>query len=103
LVLIFGFDHDQEIKEQSRHKSLFIHHESGVWVVLPRQRALIEDANKRLFEKSTEVDELRVIHAALKEEAAQARDAAAKAQEDATKAREEVVKAHEDLAPLLRE
>jgi hypothetical protein len=70
LVLIFGFDRDQEIKEWSRRKSLFIHHESGVWAALPRQRALIEDANKRLSEKSAEVDELRVVHATLKEEAA---------------------------------
>jgi hypothetical protein len=41
-----------------------------VWAVLPRQRALIKDANKRLSEKSAEADELRVVHAALKEEAA---------------------------------
>jgi hypothetical protein len=66
----FGFDCDQEIKERSCHKSLFIHHESGVWVALPRQRALVEDANKRLSEKSAEVAELRVAHVALKEEAA---------------------------------
>jgi hypothetical protein len=50
-----------------------------VWATLPRQRALIEDANKRLCKKSAEADELHVVHAALKEEAAQARDAAAKA------------------------
>jgi uncharacterized coiled-coil DUF342 family protein len=72
-----------------------------VWAVLPRQRALVEDANKRLSEKSAEADELHVVHATLKEEAAQARDAAAKAHEDTTKAREEAAKAHEDLAPLL--
>jgi hypothetical protein len=66
----FGFDRDQEIKERSCRKSLFIRHESGVWAALPRQRALIEDANKWLSKKSAEVDELRVIHAALKEEAA---------------------------------
>jgi hypothetical protein len=41
-----------------------------VWAALPRQRALIEDANKWLSKKSAEVDELRIIHAALKEEAA---------------------------------
>jgi chromosome segregation ATPase len=96
-----GFDCDQEIKERSSRKSLFIHHESGVWAALPRQRALIDDVNKRLFEKSTEADELHVVHATLKEEAVQARDTAAKAQEDATKAREEAAKAREDLAPLL--
>jgi hypothetical protein len=48
----FGFDCDQELKERSRRKSLFIRHESGVWAALPHQRALVEDANKRLFEKS---------------------------------------------------
>jgi hypothetical protein len=31
----FGFNRGQELKEQSRHKSLFIHHESGVWAALP--------------------------------------------------------------------
>jgi septal ring factor EnvC (AmiA/AmiB activator) len=61
--------------------------------VLPHQRALVEEANKRLSEKSAEADELRVAHAALREEAAQAREA--------TKAREEAAKAHEDHAPLL--
>jgi hypothetical protein len=66
----FGFDHDQELKERSRHKSLFICHESGVWAALPHQWALVEDANKWLSKKSAEADELRVVHAALKEEAA---------------------------------
>jgi hypothetical protein len=46
---------------------LFIHHESGVWAALPRQRALVEEANKRLSKKSTEADELRVVTMALKE------------------------------------
>jgi hypothetical protein len=32
--------------------------------------ALVEDANKRLSKKSVEADELRIVHAALKEEAA---------------------------------
>jgi chromosome segregation ATPase len=69
--------------------------------VLPRQWALVEDANKRLSKKSAEADELRVVTTALKEEAEQAWDAATKAREDATKAREEAAKAHEDLVPLL--
>jgi hypothetical protein len=43
-----------------------------VWAALPHQQALIEDVNKRLSEKSAEADELCVVHAALKEEAAQA-------------------------------
>jgi uncharacterized protein (DUF3084 family) len=47
------------------------------------------------------VDELRVVHAAVREEAAQAREAKAKAHEDAAKAWEEVAKAREDLTPLL--
>jgi chromosome segregation ATPase len=60
-----------------------------------------QEANKWLFTRCAEADELRVVHATLKEEAAQAWDAAAKAHDDATKAREEAAKAHEDLAPLL--
>jgi hypothetical protein len=81
----FGFDRGQELKERSRRKSLFIRHESGVWAVLTHQRALVEEANKRLSKKSAEADELRVVHAAVREEAAQAREAAAKAHEDVTK------------------
>jgi hypothetical protein len=72
-----------------------------VWAVLPHQRALVEDTNKRLSKKSTEADKLRAAHTALKEEAAQARDATTKAHDDAIKAREEAAKAHEDLALLL--
>jgi uncharacterized coiled-coil DUF342 family protein len=83
----FEFGHGQELKERSRHKSLFIHNESGVWAALSK--------------KSTEADELRVVTTALKEEAAQARDAMAKVLENAAKAREEAAKAREDLAPLL--
>jgi chromosome segregation ATPase len=47
------------------------------------------------------VDELRVVHAAVREEAVQAREVKAKAREDAAKAREEAAKACEDLTPLL--
>jgi hypothetical protein len=65
----FGFDCDQELKERSRRKSLFIRHESGVWVTLPHQRALVEEANKRLSKKSAEANELRVVTTTLKEEA----------------------------------
>jgi hypothetical protein len=97
----FGFDCDQELKERSRRKSLFIHHESGVWAVLPHQQALVEEANKRLSKKSAKADELCVVTMALKEEAEQARDAVAKAREEATKAQQEAAKAHKDLAPLL--
>jgi hypothetical protein len=88
----FGFDRDQELKD-----------ESGVWGALPRQRALVEDANKRLSKKSAEVDELCIAHAMLKEEAAQARDAMTKAHDDAIKAQEEVAKTHEDLGHSCRE
>jgi hypothetical protein len=92
LVLILGFNCGQELKERSRRKSLFIRHESGIWAALAHQWALVEEANKRLSKKSAKVDELRVVHAAVREEAAQAREAEAKAREDAAKARE-------DLAP----
>jgi uncharacterized protein (DUF3084 family) len=95
------FNCGQELKECSHCKSLFICHESGVWAALARQRALVEEANKRLSKKSAEVDELRVVHAAVREEVVQAQEAEAKAHEDVAKAWEEVAKAHEDLTPLL--
>jgi chromosome segregation ATPase len=98
---LLGFNCGQELKERSRRKSLFIHHESGVWAALVRQRALVEEANNRLSQKSAETDELRVAHAAVREEAAQAWEAEAKAREDAARASEEAAKAREDLAPLL--
>jgi chromosome segregation ATPase len=72
-----------------------------VWAALARQRALVEEANKRLSQKSAEVGELHVAHAAVREEAAQAWEVEAKAREDAARAREEAAKAREDLAPLL--
>jgi chromosome segregation ATPase len=72
-----------------------------VWTVLARQRALVEEANKRLSQKSTEVGELRVAHAAVREEVTQAQEAEAKACEDVARAREEAAKAREDLTPLL--
>jgi uncharacterized protein (DUF3084 family) len=72
-----------------------------VWAALAHQWALVEEANKRLSQKSAEVGELRVAHAAVREEAAQAWEAKAKAREDVARAREEAAKAHEDLAPLL--
>jgi chromosome segregation ATPase len=72
-----------------------------VWAALVRQRALVEEANKRLSQQSVETAELRVAYAVVKEEAAQAREAEAKAREDTTRAREEAAKAHEDLVPLL--
>jgi chromosome segregation ATPase len=101
LVLILGFNCGQELKECSRRKSLFIRHESSVWAALAHQRALVEEANKQLSQKSAETDELRVAHATVREEAAQAQEAEAKACEDAARAREEAAKAREDLAPLL--
>jgi hypothetical protein len=70
LVLILGFNCGQELKECFRLKSLFIHHESGVWAALAHQWALVEEANKWLSQKSTETDELRVAHATVREEAA---------------------------------
>jgi hypothetical protein len=43
-----------------------------VWAALARQRALVEEANKRLSHQSVEAAELRVAYAAVKEEAVQA-------------------------------
>jgi hypothetical protein len=48
--------------------------------------ALVEEANKRLSQKNAEVDELRVVHVAVREEAVQAWEAEAKAHEDAARA-----------------
>jgi chromosome segregation ATPase len=90
---LLGFNCDQELKERSRHKSLFIRHESG--------GALVEEASKRLSQQSAETAELRITHAAVREEAVQAREAEAKAREDAAKAWEEAAKAREDLVLLL--
>jgi chromosome segregation ATPase len=97
----FRLNYGQELKERSHRKSLFIRHESGIWAALAHQRALVEEANKRLSKKRVEVDELRVVHAVVREEAAQAWEAEAKAREDAAKAQEEAAKAREDLTPLL--
>jgi uncharacterized protein (DUF3084 family) len=72
-----------------------------VWAALTRQQALVEEANKHLSKKSVEADKLRVVHAIVREEAAQAREAVAKLHEDATKAHEEATKAREDHTPLL--
>jgi chromosome segregation ATPase len=72
-----------------------------MWAALARQRALVEEANKWLSQKSIETDKLCVTHAAVREEAAQAQEAEAKAREDAARAREEAAKARKDLAPLL--
>jgi hypothetical protein len=47
------------------------------------------------------VDELRVVHAAVREEVAQAREAKAKACEDAAKVWGEAAKDHEELTLLL--
>jgi uncharacterized protein (DUF3084 family) len=47
------------------------------------------------------MDELRIAHAVVREEVAQAREAEAKVCEDAARDREEAAKAHEDLTPLL--
>jgi hypothetical protein len=82
----FGVDRGQELKERSHRKSLFIRHESDAWAALTRQQALVEDANERLSRKSTEADELRVVHAAVRKDAAQAPEATTKAREDAIEA-----------------
>jgi chromosome segregation ATPase len=71
-----------------------------VWAALARQRALVEEANKRLSDQSAEAVELRVAYAVVKEEAVQAWATEAVACEDVTKAREEAAKAREELVPL---
>jgi hypothetical protein len=69
--LVFS-NHDQELKECTRCKSLFIRDESGVWAALAQQRALVEEAQKRLSDRNAEMAELRIAYAAMKEEAMQA-------------------------------
>jgi hypothetical protein len=101
LVLISSIlNHGQELKERSRRKSLFIRNESDMWAVLSRQRALVEEANQWLSHQSAEAAELRVVCAAVKEEAAQAQAAEVTAREDAIRAREEVTQARKALVPL---
>jgi hypothetical protein len=41
-----------------------------MWVALAHQWTLVEEANKRLSQKSAETDELCVTHTAVREEAA---------------------------------
>jgi chromosome segregation ATPase len=91
----------QELKERSHRKSVFIRNESGVWALLSRQQALIEEAIQRLSRQSAEVADLRAAYAVVKEEATQALAAKVSTREDAVRAREEAAKAREDLAPLL--
>jgi chromosome segregation ATPase len=91
---------DQELKEYSRRKSLFIRDESGVWAALSHQRVLVEEAQKRLSDRNAEMAELRVAYAAVKEEAMQAWAAEAMMRTDVDKAREEAAQARRDLKPL---
>jgi predicted nucleic acid-binding Zn-ribbon protein len=72
-----------------------------MWAALTHQRALVEEANKRLSQQSIETAELHVAYVAVKEEVAQARAAEAIAREDTARAKEEAAKACEDLVPLL--
>jgi chromosome segregation ATPase len=98
--LVFS-NHDQELKEYSRRKSLFIRDESGVWATLAQQRVLVEEAQKRLSDRNAEMAELRVAYAVVKEEAVQAWANEAMAREDTTKAREEAAQARKEIEPLL--
>jgi chromosome segregation ATPase len=97
--LVFS-NHDQELKEYSHRKSLFIRDESGVWAALARQRVLVEEAQKRLSYRNAEMAELRVAYATVKEEAMQAWATEAVVRADVTKAREEAAQARRDLEPL---
>jgi hypothetical protein len=69
LIFVVFLNCDQELKEYSRHKSLFIRDESGVWAALSQQWVLVEEAQKRLSDRNAEMAELRVAYAAVKEEA----------------------------------
>jgi chromosome segregation ATPase len=91
---------DQELKEYSCRKSLFIRDESGVWAALSQQRALVEEAQKRLSDRNAEMAELRTAYATVKEEAMQAWEAEAVMRTDVDKAREEAAQARRDLEPL---
>jgi hypothetical protein len=44
LIFLVFSNYDQELKKYSRHKSLFIRDESGVWAALSQQRVLVEEA-----------------------------------------------------------
>jgi hypothetical protein len=92
----------QELKEHSRHKSLFIRDESGVWAALSQQQVLAEEAQKRLSDWNAEMTELRVAYAVLKEEAMQAWAAEAMMRTGMDKVREEAAQARGDLEPLSR-
>jgi hypothetical protein len=72
LIFSVFLNYDQELKEYSRRKSLFIRDESGVWAALSQQRVLVEEAQKRLSDRNAEMAELRVAYAVVKEEAMQA-------------------------------
>jgi uncharacterized coiled-coil protein SlyX len=69
-----------------------------VSAALVHQRALVDEANKRLSQQSTETAELRVTYAAVKEEAAQAWEEAAKAREDLAPLLARVKELEEDIA-----
>jgi hypothetical protein len=43
-IFLVSLNRDQELKEYSRRKSLFIRNKSGVWAALSQQRALVEEA-----------------------------------------------------------
>jgi hypothetical protein len=99
--LVFS-DCVQELKEYSRHKSLFIRDESGVWAALSQQWVLVEEAQKRLSDRNAEMVELRVAYAVVKEEAMQAWVAEAMMRTGMDKAQEEATQARRDLEPLSR-
>jgi hypothetical protein len=82
---------------------LFIWNESGVWAALSQQRILAEEAQKRLSDRNTEMAELRVAYAVLKEEAMQAWAAEAVMRTGMDKAQEEAAQARRDLKPLSRQ
>jgi uncharacterized sporulation protein YeaH/YhbH (DUF444 family) len=88
----------QELKEYSHRKSLFIRDESGVWAALSQQRALVEEAQKRLSDRTAEMAELHTAYATVKAIQAWAAEAVMRTETD--KAREEAAQARRDLEPL---
>jgi uncharacterized coiled-coil DUF342 family protein len=71
-----------------------------VWASLSRQRALVEETQKRLADRTAEMAELRTAYSTVKEDAIQAWAAEATMRTEADKAREEAAQARRDLEPL---
>jgi hypothetical protein len=100
LIFLVFSNCNQELKEYSCRKSLFIRDESSVWAALSQQRVLVEEAQKWLSDRNAKMAKLRVAYAAVKEEAMQAWTTEAVMRIDMAKAQEEAARACRDLEPL---